>query len=95
MLNIKTPFYTAGKMFKWDYAPIGLGINKQLLADEGILQLTVGNDKTVYEIDKAHARDIVTRYKSFYKARTTWLAVVPWAVFKKVVPAQPRQAKLV
>lgn len=84
MINIKEPFYTAGKKFGWQGKSIGLGINLRLLDGDGDLELTVGDSKDIWTINKNKARELVNRYQSYYQARGTRLGVLPWYEFEKV-----------
>lgn len=82
ILHIKTPFYSAGKKYKWLGKPIGLGINLHLLEGEGNVYVTVGDSDAVWSIDKAKARFFVDKHKSIFEARGATLGVIAWSEFE-------------
>ena len=81
IINIKEPYYTAGKKYRWSGKPIGLGIDLKLLDGGGILEVTVGASPKVWQIDKKMARDFVRERDSYYQARGTMLGVIAWSKF--------------
>ena len=64
IIHIKTPFYTAGKIYGWKEKPIGLGINLKFLKGEGTLKVTVGENPQIWVIDKESARNFIKEHKS-------------------------------
>lgn len=81
MIHIKTPFYSAGKKYKWPGKPVGLGINLEQLQGDGKLDVTVGDSNKVWSIDKATGRAFVEKYKSYFEARGVRLGVIAWNEF--------------
>lgn len=93
-IHILTPFYSAGKKYGWNGAPIGLGINVRLLEGSGDICVRVGESKDVWKIDKTRALDFIKKYQSLYKARTVTLGVISWGMFTKVVKEDRNTIKL-
>jgi hypothetical protein len=82
VVEIREPFYSAGKKFGWPGASAGIGVMARLCRGEGILRVRVlSASDTVYWIEKWRAREIVRRYRSFHMAKSTKLAVIPWNEF--------------
>ena len=94
-LKVNTPFYTAGSKYGWPGKKIGIGIAGKHLKGEAseILEITVGEDKEVWIIEKGTARDLAAKYDSYYVARGTTLSVIPWHEFRRKSSAT-RQLKL-
>ncbi len=102
-INIREPFYSAGKKYGWEGATIGLGIKLEKLNGEGELLVTVGDKKDVWKIDKKTAREFVDKYKSTFnppRGFGTVLGVIAWSQFTRVIDPiketkEPQQLTLV
>lgn len=84
VLHIKTPFWSAGHKYGWEGSSAGLGINVNILGDDGVLLVRVGEKDQVYGIEKTKARELMNRYKAWHNIRNTVLGVIPWSAFYKV-----------
>lgn len=82
-LHIREPFWTAGKKYNWEGNTAGLGIALEYFKgyDLDILEVTVGEEDTIWCIAKSKARALAKRYNSRYNARGTILYVLPWNEF--------------
>jgi hypothetical protein len=90
-LHIREPFYSAGKQFHWLGAPIGLGISKDALMfalqnNLPRIQVTVGSDPKVYEIETVTWLNLANDHNSKMVKGNTEIYVVQWskAWFKRV-----------
>jgi len=88
IVNIKEPYYTAGKRYGWSGNSAGLGIALHLLEGEGLLSVTVEDKPTVYQIEKWIARKLIHQYQAYHQARGTTLGVIPWKSFTAVKPKE-------
>ena len=86
IVQIKTPFFSAGKKFNWEGSSIGIGLAVSLLKGEGELRVQImTSPNSIWLIDKKRARELVNKYKAFHMARGTRLGVVPWWAFYKYI----------
>ena len=83
ILNIKEPYFTAGRQYIWPGKSIGLGIKSKLLEGDGELKLKVGDSPVIWKIDKQKAREFVEKYQSYHFAKNTKLSVIDWHEFEK------------
>ena len=83
LLHIKEPFFSAGKKYKWPGNSIGIGINIYFLHGEGNVRTTIGDNETVWVLEKKKAREWVIKYNSYFQAKTVRLGVIPWYLFSK------------
>ena len=91
-LHIKEPYYTAGKIYKWAYKDIGVGINMKYLTGDGTLYLKIGDNVDTWEIEREKAREFIADHKTYHTARSTTLGIIPWEILSKVEDI--RQPKL-
>jgi len=74
---------------------MGIGLNYHLFDGDGIISVKVGDDPTIYDLDKMEARNFIRKYKSTDKVEKTGtlLWVIPFGMFtpRKECPTQPRQ----
>ena len=83
-VHIREPYNKAGRDFNWTGDPRGLGIRQDLLEDDGILTVLVGNRPFIYTIAKSYARELTMKYKSMMPApddKYVTLCVIPWKEF--------------
>ena len=78
IIELKSPFWSAGMTYDWDIDlkdSVGFGVALYALNGEGdvIIMTKYGN----FKIDKNEAKKICSKYKSFFKAKNTMLAVIP------------------
>jgi hypothetical protein len=87
IIHIKEPWYSAGKFFKWQGKTIGFSIKWSDMIGDGKLRIRVGNNPTIWIMDKSDAREFATRYntKNFAKEDGTELWALPWHMFNKEV----------
>jgi uncharacterized protein YgfB (UPF0149 family) len=88
MIKIREPYYSAGKRYGWPYSLTGIGVAKKYFDGEGDIELTIGDDPTVYRIQKSEAREVVNKWKSYYLAGETMLGVIPKELFQEVKTMQ-------
>lgn len=85
-LNItKSWFHSAGKQYFWadsGYDVRGIGIEAGLLKKYPEIEIVV--DKVVYKLDSNKAIEFVSKFKSFYQAKGTLIAVVSKSLLKTV-----------
>ena len=75
MIHIKTPYYSAG--YRYNFNPSeGIGIATKHFRGEGNMEIRIGKDKRVWEIDKEKARQFVREHNSFFYALGTKLGVI-------------------
>ena len=82
-VHLDSPFITAGNKYHWKGKTIGLGIATHHFRGVGNIEVTVGENPTIWVIDKEEGRNFVRRYKSFFQAKGTKLGVVAWHQFRK------------
>jgi len=90
MINIKSPFLTAGKIYNWPYKSIGVGINEKEFRGEGDIELTIGKSEKIYRISKKEAIEFVKKYKSIHEAGFIKLGVLPIDLLKEYSPEQDK-----
>lgn len=84
IIYIREPFYSAGKIFKWSGSSIGVGINFNLIKGDGLIRLKIGDNKTVWNIEKERVRQFCIENKSFYTVRGgVRLCVIPWSILNR------------
>lgn len=84
-INIKVPYYSAGKKYGWEGNSIGIGVPAKRLREKNeTLQVKLKSDGKVYEIPIMKARELVLKYNSFFLAKKTRLAVIPMQEFEIV-----------
>lgn len=90
-LHIREPFYSAGKQFHWLGVSIGLGISKDALVFAlqnklSKIQVTVGSDPKVYEIEAVTWLNFANDHNSKMMKGNTELYVIQWSktFFKRV-----------
>ena len=88
IIEIEQPFYSAGRKYGWPGDPQGIGIAAHLLNGEGDLEVKIGKKIEIYKIDKKKARELVTKYKSVYIAKTMRLGVIPLSEFRVDKPQE-------
>lgn len=80
-VNIKEPFYSAGKIYGWEGNPMGVGINKgfvELAVNYGgTIRFTVDNHPIVYNIDAIRFKKFVTQHNSIWIKNKTQLYIHP------------------
>ena len=94
MIHIKTPFFTAGRMFNWPGKPIGIGISLAELKGEGILLVKVGQSDKIWQMEKPLAREFVKRFQSYFDAKGTKLGIIAWHMFTAKDQVKQMQKKL-
>lgn len=82
-INIREPFYSAGKIYGWPGKTIGLGIDLLLLEGDGDLEVTVNKNPQIWVIQKSMAREFVRKYKSYFHVKGKELGVIAWEAFLK------------
>jgi len=50
---------------------MGIGLNYHLFDGDGIISVKVGDDPTIYDLDKMEARNFIRKYKSTDKVEKT------------------------
>lgn len=81
IIQIKIPFYTAGRLFRWSGSPVGIGIKLKLLEGDDVLNVRVGDNEKIWQIEKEKAREFVEKYQSYFSAKGTKLGVIAWYMF--------------
>lgn len=92
IVRIVEPFWGAWKLYNWGRPIPGIGLSEKVVMDalkckKNIL-VTIGKDKTIYEISPVTVVTLAKKYHSVRKVRYgNKVAVVPQNQFKKYEPA--------
>lgn len=88
IIHIVEPFWSAWKFYGWQKPIPGIGINKTEIIEaknrERKIYITIGDDKTIYQISPVTALNLAEKYKSTKQVRFgVKVCVIPQNEFQK------------